>query len=402
MSRVIHDYRRLENNKRKYRMVKMMSREYCRPLANSHEWEGFHYHFSHGKYNGSRFNMFESDSRFLQCLKEKSKIVSVEYLCKMAYDNSDSRNNYCKDFGTANPDYPLPDPKVTDNLYNALKICLENEPVLGDSVTTDYSSYHSRQYYYPYQMDISALFKGTNLNPWKKWVGDSNDYSWFVRKFYTHDMMCMSDDPTKIQNYLECYNYESVDHERFFHDRFMNCIGLMNISVFEKQSLACNKGYVYPELGNIRDIQMRTKLSECLEDNMNEISTTSVPMFDCSNSEESMEYREMRTRVDSNWNITQPCFNKIFNKDMKYYDEILKKEMSLARYVCDYRFEDLTKFNISMMLKAKSAAKCFIDGPGGSDGKVKNCYEKVSKSLITKYDIDFLICIAPDEFINKV
>lgn len=313
----------------------------------------------------------------------------------MGSEGSD-RTGYCADSGSSNPNYPVPNPDATNNLYETFKTCLEDEPVLRNSIQRSDFEYSSESYGYPrykYQQDIWAMFMSTYIGSGKYW---SYEYLSNLGMFYTHDDMCMSDDPTKIEKYLECYNYTQFEYYSF-HDEYMKCIRLMNISSFQKQSLACNKGYVFFGLDNIHDTRMRQELSQCLNSTNNELFVA----IGCSNSTDIVENRESLAYVDTKFLIVQPCFDQIFNLNGKYIYETLKKESYLAKNVCEYRSENLEKYNISIMTPAKMAGKCFVHGPEGNDGKIKECYKKNSK-LLTKYDIDFLLCVVPDEYINKV
>lgn len=393
MNRNIPDYKVFKNNLSKYQLVKMMAREYCLPLVNTNDPvtnRKLIYHFLMDKYDDTRYDEEQNESSFIQCLGRLVNTSSIEFICEMAHDKGWGRVEYCEQWGKANPNYPLPLPKATDKLYEALKICLETESVLGDSISYRNFDYDHMDSLYQYQMDIFAMFNAKPISPWKDWADIDDHHSKSSRKFYDHDIMCMSDDSKKISKYFECYNHPD-GYE--FHDEYMRCIGLRNISMIDKQSLACNRGLVY--LG--RDIRMRSDIWKCLESISNYSKYSG-----CSKSTEFVKNRELRTRIDSNFESTHACFNKSFHSNRKYFDGILEKEMKLAVKVCEYRFKDSTKYNISIMSYAKSAGKCFIGGPTETSQKVRSCYNKLSTILVTKYDSDFLLCIAPDEFINRV
>lgn len=390
MNKHISEYRIWTNNLHKYRLIKMMAREYCEPLRNS---DNDNDDIPVEKFDDGRLDSVKNHSRFIQCLEGLSNITTIEFVCGMANDNGSDREEYCKKLGKANPSFPLPDPGTTDELYEALRICLENEPVLGDSIS--YYNFNNFAYHYnKYQMDISAIFRTSLIDPWPELSGGYSGHS--SGKFNDHDTMCLSDIPMKISNYFKCYN---LTYRYHFHDEYMKCIGLMNISIFDKQSLACNRGFVYLELDNVEDVGMRTEIWECLEHFR---KYNNRPYSHCSNSTERVKHRELRTRIASDFERTNACFDESFHANRNRIDAILEKELKLANTVCWHRSDIITDYNISMMSYANLAGKCFIDGPSGTNEEVSNCYNKLSQSLLTKYDTDFVLCVAPDEFINKV
>ena len=371
VSQYISDYKSLIKSRYKMEEIVSMIQDYCQPLNIDEDYSlsysngGMRFDGDDERNKGVKIAPYLNVDKILQCINSKitdSQVSKIEELCRKTDHIVDQSFWHILRYGLIERNirvkhtsmWPLPSPEDVNSWYDAMKNCIDNEPYVYDD----------------------SRIKLPGKNDWMEMF---------------HNEMCLMNDPMKISYYFNCFDYKS-NYSHSFHDDFMQCLRLLDINPMIKQSIACYKGWIYPDgLEKIDDIDIRREVSKCLE-SRDSIGCSFSKGYRIISSEPSFhsEPKEcLRSAVS---------YSDIFS-NLESYEIVLNETDESNRKLCTYRYLHLVS---TFTNHFKNASDCFSAGPKDGDTEVKYCYKKIFDSLTIHYDKDFILCDLHAGTIRKV
>lgn len=248
MYEMIPDFKLYQKNKYKYGIILAVASDYCNANGwSSVEWNTNSKTFEKTK-NAKKVESFKNSNKIIECLKKKIVISSIDDVCSIIVkpNGTEICNTLTEVHEIETPFHqrsdtkeywPLPNVEETNKYFDALKECIDTQPYIAAPT-------------------YATIYIDTAFD---KLIQPSYD------RHNNHRLMCLSDDPNKISKHFECFNYKyDVDKPRPFHGNFMDCARLLDIDRIKKQEVSCNHWYILPDLEDVKDIDIKSKLFTCL------------------------------------------------------------------------------------------------------------------------------------------